>query len=73
MSVLLESNLEWSGEPRMNTETLAVQVRQIQMIIREIRQGTDSPGLQSCMHDMEVFCHMALNYLAETDCIVSEI
>ncbi|MDO8688613.1 MAG: hypothetical protein Q7R39_01130 [Dehalococcoidia bacterium] len=57
----------------MNTETLAGQVRQIQTIIREIRQGTDSPGLQSCMHEMEVFCHMALNHLGETDCIVTEI
>ncbi len=56
----------------MSTETLAGQVRQIQMIIKEVRQGTDSPGLQCCMHDMEVFCHMALNYLGETDSIVIE-
>ncbi len=57
----------------MNTEILAAQVRQIQTIIREIRQDTDSPGMQSCMHDIEVSCHMALNYLGETDCIVTEI
>lgn len=56
----------------MNTETLASRVRQIQAIIKEIREGTDSPGMQSCMHDMEVFCHMALNYLGETDTIAPE-
>lgn len=55
----------------MDNETLASRVRLIQAIIREVRQETDSPGMQSCMHDMEVFCHQALNYLGETDSIVA--
>lgn len=56
----------------MDTETLISRVRQIQAIVKEIRHGTDSPGMQSCMHDMEIFCHQALNYLGETDSIVAE-
>ena len=56
----------------MDTEMLKSRVRQIQEIVKEIRQGTDGPGLQSCMHDIEVFCHMALNYLGETDSIVAD-
>lgn len=67
-----EKNLQWGNESRMNTEASASRVRQIQAIIKEIREGTDSPGMQSCMHDMEVFCHMALNYLGETDTIAPE-
>ena len=57
----------------MNSEELAGRVRQIQAIIDEIRQGTGSPGLQSCMHDMEVFCHLALNYLGESDTAAPEL
>lgn len=57
----------------MDTETLACRFRQIQAIIQEVREATDSPGLQSCMHDIGLFCHMALNYLGETDTIGTEI
>ena len=57
----------------MGTEELASRVRQIQALIEEIRQGTGSPGLQTCLHDMDVFCHMALNYLGETDTIAPEL
>lgn len=56
----------------MNTEMLAGRVRQIQAIIEEIRQETDSPGLQTCIHDIAVLCHMALNYMGETDSIAPE-
>ncbi len=56
----------------MNTEAIASRVREIQAITKDIREGTNSPGMQSCMHDIEVFCHQALNYLGETDSIVAE-
>ncbi len=57
----------------MSSEDLADRVRQIMQIIEEIRSNTGSPGLQCALHDMEISCHMALNYLGETDAIAPEV
>ena len=57
----------------MKPEELVSRVRQILEIVAEMRDRTSSPGFECTLHDMEVACHMALNYLGEADAIAPEL
>lgn len=57
----------------MDSEELEGRVRQMLKITQEIRDRTESPGLHCCLHDIEIACHLALNYLGQTDAIAPEL